>query len=345
MTRVVLVLLVLSPATALGGPQYAVVTSPSKQAEVVFSWELKAPQLRATEWVVVVARPPELPSQAAVSISAEPDATEAKEGSDLRQPVLVWRIPANEDTLKTRVRIRVKMAATLVERRLVRLAPGAEAPNVAALGEDERTRFLASTARLNHDAPDFQDWLKANTLRRGAREADVDFAARVFQVIRDKFTYKRPFDHDGKATSTCKAGNGDCGCISTVFVCACRANGIPARELCGRWADSATGDDSKVHCKAEFYAENVGWVPVDPTLGMNTPGPAGLRFFGNDPGDFVVMHLDGDLQVDSIHFGVVTASRLQAVMYWARTSGGKFDGSEAREDWQVKQSPPPRRGK
>jgi transglutaminase-like putative cysteine protease len=345
MKRLVLALLVLSPATAFGGPKYAVVTSPSKKAEAVFSWELKAPQLQATEWVVVAARPPELPGQTDISISAEPDAKEAKEGSDLRQPVLVWRIPANDDTLKTRLHVRVKMAATLVERRLVPLAPGARAPKVAALGEDERKRFLASTARLNHDASDFQGWLKANKLRRGAREADIDFAARVFQVIRDKFTYKRPFDHDSKATSTCKAGKGDCGCISTVFVCACRANGIPARELCGRWAASGKGNDSNVHCKAEFYAKNVGWVPVDPTLGMNTPGPAGLRFFGNDPGDFVVMHLDGDLQVDSIHFGVVSASRLQAVMHWATASGGKFDGSEAKEDWQVKLSPPPKRGK
>jgi transglutaminase-like putative cysteine protease len=338
-------MMVLAPAVALGGPQYALQTSPAKKVEAVFTWEINAPQLQATEWVVVVAQPPELPGQTDVSISAEPDAKQDKEGSDLQQPILVWRIPADSDKLKTHVHIRVKTEATLVERHLVALPPGAKAPKVAALAEDERKLFLASTSRLNHDAQDFQDWLDANKLRLGAKETDVDFARRVFLVIREKFTYKRPFDHDGKATSTCKAGKGDCGCISTVFVCACRANGIPARELCGRWAESAKRDDSKVHCKAEFYAENVGWVPVDPTLGMNTRGPAALQFFGNDPGNFVVMHLDGDVKVDSIHFGVVTSPRLQGVMDWAKASGGNFDKSETKEDWQVKTSPPTKRPK
>jgi transglutaminase-like putative cysteine protease len=343
MKRLALALMLLGPTAALSGPKYVLLAAPSKKVEVVFSWEFKAPQLQATEWVVVAARPPELPSQTDVSVSAEPDATNDKERSDLHQPVLVWRIRATDENLKTSVHIRLKTEATLVERHLVPLAPSAKSPKVAALGEDERKRFLGSTDRLYHDAQDFRNWLNANQLRRGAREVDVDFAARVFQVIRAKFTYQRPFDHDGKATSTCKAGKGDCGCISAVFVCACRANGIPARELCGRWAESSKGDDSKVHCKAEFYAEEVGWVPVDATLGMSTPGAAGLRFFGHDPGDFVVMHLDGDLQVDSIHFNVVTSARLQGVMHWATASGGNFDKSEAKEDWQVKSSPPPRR--
>jgi transglutaminase-like putative cysteine protease len=345
MKRLALALMVLAPAVALGGPKYALLTSPSKKVEAIFTWEFKAPQLQATEWVVVVAKPPDLPGQTSVSISAEPDAKQAKEESDLKQPILVWRIPANDDKLKTSVHIRVKTEATLVERRLVPLAPRAKAPKVAALGADERKLFLASTSRLNHDAQDFQDWLDANKLRRLAKETDVDFAFRVFLVIRAKFTYKFPVEHDGKATSTCKAGKGDCGCMSTVFVCACRANGIPARELCGRWADSAKGKDSKIHCKAEFYAEQVGWVPVDATLGMNTAGPDGLRFFGNDPGDFVVWHLDGDVKVDSIHWKVVPSVRLQGVMYWAAASGGNFDKSEAKEDWQVKTSLPSNRRK
>ena len=343
MKRLALALVFLTPAAALGGPKYALLTSPSKKVEAVFSWDWKTPQLQATEWVIVAARPPELPGQRDVAVSAEPHAKEAKEGSDRQQPILVWRMPVDNDKLKTHVHIRFKTEATLVERHLVPLAPGAKAPKVAALGEGERKLFLTPNPRQNHDAQDFQDWLNATKLRRHAREADVDFAARVFQVIRAKFTYQFPVAHDGKATSTCKAGKGDCGCLSTVFVCACRANGTPARELCGRWAESAKGNDSKTHCKAEFYAEGVGWVPVDATLGMSTPGPAGLRFFGHDLGDFVAWHLDGDVKVDSIHWGVVPSVRLQGVMNWAAASGGNFDKSEVKEDWQVKTSPLPKR--
>ena len=345
MKRLALALVFLTPAAALGGPRYALLTFPVKKVEAVFSWEFEAPQLQATEWVIVGPQPPELPGQTNVSITAEPEAKKDNEKSDLQQPILVWRIPVKDDKLKTQVHIRFKTEATLMERHLVKLPPGAPAPKVAALGKDQRKLFLAATPRLNHDAQAFQDWLKTNRLRRGVRESDVDFALRVFQVIRGRFTYKYPVDHDGRATSTCKAGQGDCGCLATVFVCACRANGIAARELCGRWAESAKGKDSKIHCKAEFYVEDVGWVPVDATLGMSTPGPAGLRFFGNDPGDFVVMHLDGDVKVDSIHWGAVASTRLQGVMYWATASSGNFDKSKAEEDWQVKTSPPPKRRK
>jgi hypothetical protein len=193
MNRLALALLVLAPAAALGGPRYALVTVPSRKVEAVFSWEVKTPQLQATEWVVVAARPPELPGQTDVSVSAAPDAKENKEGSGLRQPILVWRIPANDGKLKTGVQIRVKTEATLFARHLVPLAPGARAPKVAALGKEERQLFLASTARLNHDATEFRDWLKANKLRRGTRETDIDFALRVFLVIQRKF---RPFGLD-----------------------------------------------------------------------------------------------------------------------------------------------------
>jgi transglutaminase-like putative cysteine protease len=346
----VLALTLLVPAAALGGPpRYVILTSPAKRVEAVFTSDFTAPELKATEWVIVAARPPELPGQTDVSVSAEPGAREDKELSDLKRPILVWRIPANDDSLKTHVRVRVKTEATLLERRLVEreraLAAGVKPPKVTPLAEGERKLFLAPTPRLNHDAQDFQDWLKANKLRRGSKEADVDFALRAFQVVREKFTYRFPIGHDGKATSMCKAGKGDCGCMSTVFVCACRANGIPARELVGRWAASAKGDDIKIHVKAEFYAENVGWVPVDVTQGNGTPGKDGLTFFGNDPGDFLVMHLDGDLEVDAIHFGRVPAFRLQGVARWATASGGNWDKSEAKEDWQVKTSPPPGRRK
>jgi hypothetical protein len=333
----------LMPAAALGDPKYALKTSPSKKVEAVFSWDWTTPQFQATEWVIVAARPPELPGQRDVTVSADPHAKEAKEQSDLQQPILVWRIPVTDDKLKTHVHISFKMVATLMERHLVRLPPGAQVPKVAALGEGERKLFLAATPRLNHDAKEFQDWLNDNKLRRGATEADVDFARSVFLVIRPKFTYQFPAAHDGKATSTCKTGKGDCGCISTVFVCACRANGIPARELCGRWADSAKGDDSKCHCKAEFYAEDVGWVPVDATLGMNKPEKAALQFFGKDPGDFVVWHLDGDVKVDSIHWGVQPSVRLQGVMKWAAAARGNFDKAEDKEDWHVTISPLPKR--
>jgi transglutaminase-like putative cysteine protease len=72
-----------------------------------------------------------------------------------------------------------------------------------------------------------------------------------------------------------ESGNlgGKCADLNALFVGLARSVGIPARDLYGvRVADSAhwkslgrSGDITKAqHCRAEFYDERLGWVPVDP---------------------------------------------------------------------------------
>lgn len=68
--------------------------------------------------------------------------------------------------------------------------------------------------------------------------------------------------------------NGKCADINSLFVALARASGIPARDAYGlRVADSQLGYKSlgkagdvtrAQHCRAEFYADGYGWVPVDP---------------------------------------------------------------------------------
>lgn len=67
---------------------------------------------------------------------------------------------------------------------------------------------------------------------------------------------------------------GKCADISAVFVALSRAAGVPARDAYGiRVADSQLGYKSlgksgdvthAQHCRAEFYADGYGWIPVDP---------------------------------------------------------------------------------
>ena len=68
---------------------------------------------------------------------------------------------------------------------------------------------------------------------------------------------------------------GKCADLNTLFVGLARSVGIPARDIYGiRIAPSQQGykslglgspDASKgQHCRAEFFAQSVGWVPVDP---------------------------------------------------------------------------------
>jgi transglutaminase-like putative cysteine protease len=60
---------------------------------------------------------------------------------------------------------------------------------------------------------------------------------------------------------------GECGDYSALFVALCRAAGIPARPVVGRWATSEAID---WHVWAEFHLPGYGWVPVDPTVADTT---------------------------------------------------------------------------
>jgi transglutaminase-like putative cysteine protease len=71
-----------------------------------------------------------------------------------------------------------------------------------------------------------------------------------------------------------------------------RASGIPARALYGRYikdSDKYWKDDDTIHVRAEFFAEDVGWVPVDVAAATgNNPD----NYFGQDSGDLLVLHFD-----------------------------------------------------
>ncbi len=93
------------------------------------------------------------------------------------------------------------------------------------------------------------------------------------------------------------------------------------------------------HAKAEFFAEGVGWVPVDLSSAvLHDSTPDGLRYFGNDSGDSLAMHFDHDLVLDTIHFGHQSTPWLQGAAYWV-SGGGTLDGLQTREDWKVKELP------
>ncbi len=115
--------------------------------------------------------------------------------------------------------------------------------------------------------------------------------------------------------------------------------------IVGRWAQSGGKVKGEAydqeHAKAEFYAQEVGWVPVDISSGvLHDRNPRGLTFFGNDPGDFLVMHVDPDIVCDTLHFGRQTIAWLQRPAYWV-TGEGNLRAGTNRESWVVKKVPPP----
>ena len=68
--------------------------------------------------------------------------------------------------------------------------------------------------------------------------------------------------------------SGKCADLNGLFTALARASGVPARDVYGVRVDDSvhgfkslgkSGDISKAqHCRAEFYADGYGWIPVDP---------------------------------------------------------------------------------
>ena len=107
---------------------------------------------------------------------------------------------------------------------------------------------------------------------------DVDKARAVYEWVVEN-TERNPKTRgcgvgDIKAMLESKALNGKCADLNALFVGLVRAAGVPARDVYGvRVADSVrgyrslgkAGDITKAqHCRAEFYAHGIGWIPVDP---------------------------------------------------------------------------------
>jgi transglutaminase-like putative cysteine protease len=107
---------------------------------------------------------------------------------------------------------------------------------------------------------------------------DIEKARAIYEWVVDNTSRdpKIPGCGMGDVASMLKSGylGGKCADINALFVALTRSVRIPARDAYGiRVADSRlgfkclgrSGDISKAqHCRAEFYALGVGWIPVDP---------------------------------------------------------------------------------
>jgi hypothetical protein len=331
------------------GPRYAIESKLARQIEATMTWDLHTPKLTASEWIIYAPFLPNITGrQSNVSSTMNWSTKTASELGPLHQTLLLAQVPVNArmnkiefNLLKQQVNVKLTYKAHLYSRDLVELAPDARAPVVPNLTAKARSQYLAASDLLNFKDKDFQKWLDTHKLRKGAGESEIDFGKRVYKTITKGFTYYWKSPMDWHVTAIIQAGKSDCGGLASVFVSALRANGVPARLVTGRWAFSANksgGDPYQYHVKAEFFAAGVGWVPADLSSGLNDKSKDGLAFFGHETGDFLVLHFDNSLVVDTLHFGKQTVTWLQMPAIWA-TGNGTFDNSSTTEGWQVKNMP------
>jgi transglutaminase-like putative cysteine protease len=208
------------------------------------------------------------------------------------------------------------------------------------LSSDDSSRYLAGTKTLDIKSPAFQQWLSQYKLRRYMNESDLEFAWRAYLEIRRQGSYFFDPKQDRRISMTCTDAKTDCGGLSSLFAGTMRANLIPARLLVGRWlkedgkSDGESPGLGQVHVKSEFFAHGIGWVPVDMSLAVSEKTADPLKFFGKFDGNFVTLHIDPDLVLDSIYFGTSEIPWMQSPLYWV-TGGGNLDGVKTETTWQT----------
>ncbi len=153
---------------------------------------------------------------------------------------------------------------------------------------DRVTDFSARSAAVNEDVKYFlqgSDLIPTDGIVKTTADkitqgisGDVEKARAIYEWIIDS-TFRDPKTRgcglgDVKYMLETNSMGGKCADINALFVALARASGVPARDVYGvRVADSNNGYKSlgksgtitkAQHCRAEFYAAGLGWVPVDP---------------------------------------------------------------------------------
>ena len=116
-------------------------------------------------------------------------------------------------------------------------------------------------------------------------DTDLDKCRSIYDYVVSTMTYDKSGTGWGRGDVlyACDAHAGNCTDFHSLFIAMARASGIPARFVIGfPVSDTATqGEINGYHCWAEFYTDELGWVPVDASeAGKN---PAKKEFFFDLP--------------------------------------------------------------
>lgn len=318
---------------------YHLVREPGRKLELVLEGSTLAPNLKASRWIVVSAQPSDHGFHEVLSTRLEAwtddpeDVQVAKpyvEESPDQRPMFRAEVPAGEVTDKLHYKLVIEIQATTT-----RLEPGRGKTRPPKLKSREKARLTARTDLHDYDSKRVQDWMAKHELERDRGESDLAFGYRVLDAIAEEMTYAFPPRFPKRlASQVIEECASDCGGLSALFVSVLRSNDIPARVLVGRWTGESQPEEPQNHVKAEFYADGVGWVPIDGSGAVSWKNGA-LDAFGIDRGKFVVMHQGAELVVDTKLFGKQNLTWCQGASTWASGSGD-FSGVSYPSRWIVR---------
>jgi transglutaminase-like putative cysteine protease len=138
------------------------------------------------------------------------------------------------------------------------------------------------------------------TLLRAIEEASggsaVGFVHAAIAVVHDNFRYEKGSTHvHSSVHDVLNAGAGVCQDFAHLLIALARSRGLPARYVSGYLAprkptDAASSLEQVIggqasHAWAEVFVPDIGWLGLDPTLGVPASGQHIRVAYGRDYGD------------------------------------------------------------
>lgn len=321
---------------------FRIVRESAKVIQANLALKIEAPNMNANTWVFALPKMPNTTGQDIRQFATNPPSKEVIDKSPVRSPICLSRIEVHSDDLKSTASFHADVEALLYKRALVFDKIPATALDDEKISIDLRRLFLRPSTECDYTAELFKNWKAKERLSRLPREGEVQFAQRVFRYLATSYRYLFDPKQTRTASNLCQSNSTDCGGLSTLFASIMRSEGIPARTLAGRWAKSAKEGELldgqkyyQYHVKAEFYADGVGWIPVDLSSAiLHDKTQAKLNFFGQDLADFIVFHIDTGIEFDSELFGDHRFANFQIPQYWVKGKGN-LDDRTSKESWTV----------
>jgi transglutaminase-like putative cysteine protease len=149
------------------------------------------------------------------------------------------------------------------------------------LSPADRARWLAPDRLVPLD-DNIRKWA-AEVVAAAHARTDLEMARAIYDHVVSTVKYDKTGKGWGRGDIyyACDARRGNCTDFHAIFIGYARAMGIPARFSIGFPIPAGRGQGSIAgyHCWAEFYAEGIGWIPIDASEAAKNPSMR-QYFFG-----------------------------------------------------------------
>lgn len=157
-----------------------------------------------------------------------------------------------------------------------------------ALTRDEDPAELARYLKPDRLVPldgQIRAWAR-DVVQKANAQTDLEMARAIYDHVVSTVKYDKTGKGWGRGDIyyACEKRRGNCTDFHAIFIGFSRAVGIPARFAIGfpLPADRGAGKIAGYHCWAEFYANGIGWVPVDASEAAKNPSKRNYFFGAHD---------------------------------------------------------------